>query len=519
MPASIQDQADARNNLAISLIDAGQLEQAVDACHQAIVLEPNFAEAHNNLAVALKKLGRLDEAITACTAAIALRPTYAEAHSNLGNALFETGRIEPAIVAYRRALDLKPDYLAALNNLGTALGKSGQFDEAIAAYESAIKLKPTVAEVHNNLGVALGGVGRLEEAIGAFRRAIQINNSYAEAWANLGAVLSDTGDGESALAACRQAIELRPDLAIAHSNYALILLRLGQYEIGWPEHEWRFKCNPRYRPRSFSQPRWDGGPLAGRTILLHAEQGWGDTIQFVRYAPLVAERGGRVILECQPELSQLFKGLRGVEQLMVLGDLLPPFDLHCPLLSLPAAMGTTVDSVPAEVPYLKADETAAASWRERLSVSGEKLKVGLVWAGRPTHTNDHNRSMRLSHFAPLSGIGNIVFYSLQKGSAAAQSGLELIDFAAELNDFSDTAALVSGLDLVIAVDTAVAHLAGAMGKPVWVLLPMSADWRWLTNREDSPWYPTMRLFRQRRWGDWDGVVEEVSAAPQKLATQ
>jgi tetratricopeptide (TPR) repeat protein len=407
-PPSVQDQADARNNLAISLIDAGRLEQAVAACHQAIVLEPNFAEAHNNLAVALKKLGRLDEAITACSAAIALRPTYAEAHSNLGNALFETGRIEPAITAYRRALDLKPDYLAALNNLGTALGKAGQFTEAIDAYTAAIKLKPDVAEVHNNLGVALGGIGRLDEAIDAFRRAIQINSGYAEAWANLGAVLCDSGDGESALAACRRAIELRPDLAIAHSNYALILLRLGHYELGWPEHEWRFKCNPKFRPRSFSQPRWDGSPLAGQTILLHAEQGWGDTIQFVRYAPLGAKRGSRVILECQPELIRLLGDLPGVEQLVPFGETLPPFDLHCPLLSLPAAMGTTLNSIPSDVPYLKATD----DWRNRLS--GDRMKIGLVWAGRPTHTNDHNRSMRLSHFSPLSGKYQISFFTVCK---------------------------------------------------------------------------------------------------------
>jgi tetratricopeptide (TPR) repeat protein len=508
-PPSVQDQADARNNLAISLIDAGRLEQAVLACHQAIVLEPNFAEAHNNLAVALKKLGRLDEAITACSAAIALRPTYAEAHSNLGNALFETGRIEPAITAYRRALDLKPDYLAALNNLGTALGKAGQFTQAIDAYTAAIKLKPDVAEVHNNLGVALGGIGRLDDAIGAFRRAIQINSGYAEAWANLGAVLCDSGDGESALAACRRAIELRPDLAIAHSNYALILLRLGHYELGWPEHEWRFKCNPKFRPRSFSQPRWDGSPLAGQTILLHAEQGWGDTIQFVRYAPLVASRGGRVILECQPELIRLLGNLPGVDQLVPFGQPLRPFDLHCPLLSLPAAIGTTLNSIPADVPYLHAN---SANWRERLNVIGNRLKVGLVWAGRPTHTNDHNRSMQLSHFSRLSEIPNVAFYSLQKGPAAAQTGLELIDFTTELNDFADTAALVGALDLVIAVDTAVAHLAGAIGKPVWVLLPMCADWRWMTERSDSPWYPTMRLFRQTRWGDWDQVVQNVARA-------
>ena len=264
----------------------------------------------------------------------------------------------------------------------------------------------------------------------------------------------------------------------------------------------------------FAQPPWDGSELNGKTVLLHAEQGLGDSIQFVRYVPMVRDRGGKVVLQCQPALSRLFTGLPGIDRVIKNGDPIPRFDAHCPLLSLPRAFGTTLDSIPASVPYLTADPAAALDWAKRLADRPGK-KVGIVWAGRAGYVGDRTRSLSLTTLAPLACASGITWYSLQKGYAAAQisdapQGMELIDRTAELNDFADTAALIANLDLVISVDTAVAHLAGAMGKSVWTLLPYAPDWRWLLNRDDSPWYPTMRLFRQQRPGDWGEVIQRIA---------
>jgi hypothetical protein len=437
-----------------------------------------------NLGVVFKDQGKVDEAIACYRRALQLKPDYAEAHTNLGTALCDQGRLDESIACHRRALHLKPDSGATYNNLGGALRKQGKFDEATAAFQSAVELAPDCPESHDNLAIALQEAGKFDEAIAASRRGL----------------------------------ELKPDFAAGHFSLACILLRMGDYARGWPEYEWRWRIKrPALAQRNFSQPMWVGGDLSGRRILLHTEQGCGDAIQCVRYAPLVAARGGKVIVECHPELYRLLQTLDGVDELVVRGRPLPPFDLHCPVMSLPLAFGTTVETIPNRVPYLHADPQRSGQWRARLAGDANRLKVGLVWAGNPDVKTDSERSMRLPALAPLGQAPGVSFYSLQKGPGAAQAkdplpGLKLINYTNELQDFADTAALISQLDLVISVCTSVTHLAGALGRPVWTLLSYAPDWRWLVGREDSPWYPTMRLFRQKARGDWDEVARRVAEA-------
>jgi len=335
--------------------------------------------------------------------------------------------------------------------------------------------------------------------------------------------LKDKGLLDEAIAADRQAIAINPNFAEGHFNLGIALLECGDFEQGWPEYEWRQKCSEFNASfRRFSQPLWSGEEFRGRTILLHAEQGLGDTIQFIRYLPMLVRRGGRVLVEVQPALMGLLRQMRGVHQWIPRGEPLPGFDVQCPLLSLPRLFATTVRTIPADVPYLLADPALVESWRQNLSTNVPGIKVGLAWAGNPEHKRDAMRSISLDRLAPLASVRGATFISLQKGGSALQSdqppeGLRLVNFSAELHDFADTAALMANLDVVIAVDTAIAHLAGAMGKPVWTLLPFAPDWRWLVDRKDSPWYPSMRLFRQPRIGDWGTVIGSVAGRLESLA--
>jgi tetratricopeptide (TPR) repeat protein len=506
------------SNLGNALKNKGQLDEAIAAYRQAIALNPNLSEAHNNLGVTLKEKGQLDEAIAALRQAIALNPNLSEANTNLGIALQDKGQLDEAIAAHRRVIAGNPTLPEARYNLGNALQDKRQLDEAIAAYRQAIALRPNYAEAHSNLGNALRDKGQLDEAIAAHRRAIALNPSLAEGHSNLGIALKDKGQLDEAMAAFRQAISVRPNYAEAHVNLSLSLLTSGYFQQGWEEHEWRWKCREFPSPRRhFAQGQWDGSPLEDRTLLLHAEQGVGDAIQFIRYLPLVAQRGGKIIIECHTALQRLFRTVAANCQVVVPSQSLPAFDLHCPLLSLPRVFGTNLGNIPNTVPYLRADAEDARRWQDRLAGHSSIVKVGLGWAGNPAHKNDRNRSMKLARLAPLGQAPGVRFFSLQKGAAATEAktppaGMELVDWTQELKDFADTAALIANLDLVIAVDTAVAHLAGAMGKPVWTLLPYAADWRWMLERRDSPWYPTMRLFRQPYGGDWDSVIARVVEA-------
>ena len=419
-----------------------------------------------------------------------------------------------------------PGYAVAHANLGCALFSLGRFEEAEARHEAALRLEPDYPDALSNLGNALLAQGRFEEAVAAFRAALRLRPDYAEAHANLGAALRDTGDIPEALLHCEAAIELQPGRPDARFNRALALLTAGRYAEGWAEHEHRLAL-PHYPRRDLGCPQWQGEPLAGRRILLHAEQGLGDTLQFVRYAPLVAARGGRVILEVQKPLVGLLARMEGVAEVVACGEELPGFDLHCPLMSLPHAFGTTIETIPACAPYLAPDPDLVARWAALLPSSMGK-RVGLVWAGSPraneprNHYADRRRSLHLRSLAPLAAIPGVEFVSLQLGPRAAEAqsppaGMAVLDLTAGIADFDDTAALVAGLDLVIAVDTSVAHLAGALGKPVWLLSRFDACWRWLAGREDSPWYPGLRLFRQERPGEWGPVIARVAAELARFA--
>jgi tetratricopeptide (TPR) repeat protein len=543
------DYTEVHFDLGIALQEQGALDEAVSSYRRALQLLPNYPEAHNNLGNALAKQGKPDEAAACYQQALRLQPDYAEAHTNLGNALVNQGRPAEAEASYRRALQLRPDYTEAHYNLGVALANQERPVEAEACYRRALQLRPDYAEAHNNLGVALinqerpaeaeacyrrvlqlrpddaeahsnlgnalAKQGKLSEAEASYRRALQLRPDYAEAHSNLGVALANQGRLGGAEASYRRALQFRPGDAEAHKNLGIALLLLGDFERGWPEYEWRWKCKE-LSHLSFPKSPWDGSPLAGRTILLHAEQGLGDTLQFIRYAPLVMDRGGRVVVACQRPLIRLLASCPGIDQLIAKGEALPSFDIHAPLLSLPRIFSTTLSYIPAEVPYLRADDVLVEHWRRELGPI-PSLKIGIAWQGRVEHPGDRHRSFRLAQFAPLSRLAGVRLFSLQKGPGTEQlremaDGFDVTDLGSRLDDFGDTAAVMKNLDLVITADSSPAHLAGALGVPVWVALPYASDWRWLLEREDSPWYPTMRLFRQSRWGDWDGVFDRIAGA-------
>ncbi|MGD0460888.1 MAG: tetratricopeptide repeat protein [Tepidisphaeraceae bacterium] len=515
--AARPDSADALHLLGTLNAQRGQMDAAIELIQRAIAISPIVPDYHSNLALILHQTGRADEAIAAAQQAVKLKPDFAAAHFNLARWLHEESRLDEALAAYRQATRFDPRHVLAHNNLGIALREKGLFDQAIASFRQALSLRPDLAEIQNNLANALRDNGSPHEAIDLYHRALALRPDLAVTHNNLGIAFYNTCQPDQAIAAYRQALQLAPDYAEVHHNLATAFLIKGDFNHGLPEYEWRWRWKGMAPQRpEYSKPRCEAAAFNGKTILLHFEAGFGDTIQFVRYAPMVAARGARVILDCQPELIRLLRTLPGIDQLVPAGAPLPPFDERCGLLSLPLVFGTTLESIPAPIPYLKPDPELTAKWADRLPPSGE-LKVGIVWAGNPIHTKDRTRSLRLSMLAPLAKVPRIQFYNLQKGPSAAQltdspHPLHLIDFAPELTDFADTAALIANLDLVIASDTAVAHLAGAIGKPLWLLLPFAPDWRWLLNRDDTPWYPTMRLFRQSTLGDWPGVMERVAQA-------
>lgn len=507
------ESAQVHSNLGGALKALGRNEESLAACRCALEIDPNFAEAHNNLGNVLRATGQPDIAMVAFRRAIEIKPDFAEAHNNLGNALRAIHAFDDALASFRRALAIRPAYAAAENNMGAALKAMGRLEAAIAAYRRALDVEPNNADARYNLGNALLASDAADEAIAAFRRVVELNPTFAEAHNNLGSALQAQGNIDDAIAAFRAARDIDPDYGDARQNLGMALLLTGDFANGWAEYQWRWRASDFSSPvRGFPQPVWDGSDLAGRTILLHAEQGLGDTIQFARYAPLVAARGGRVVLECSHALAQLMTGVGGVDEVVVSGDLLPAFETHCPLVELARIFGASPGTIPADVPYIEIDPGTAAAWSERFSaVPG--LKVGLAWAGNPKHKNDRNRSVALDHFASLTRTRRVSFFSLQvgprSGDLAHLGGHRIDDLSPLLTDFTQTAGAVGCLDLLITVDTAVAHLAGALGQPTWLLLPSVPDWRWLLERDDSPWYPSMRLYRQGGPGDWEPVIERV----------
>jgi len=510
--------------LALVMMSRGDWARAVELFERALRRRPEMVAAHLGLGSALTAQGKRLEAEAAFERSLALDPQNLEALNNLGNSRLVRRRFTEAATAFRRALAINPRLPELHNNLGNALQGEKKPDEAIGAFREAIALKPDFPEAHSNLGNMLKAQNQLPEAVAAYRRALELRPGYIEALNNLGNALHASGLSSEAIATYRRSQALQPAQGDAYFYESLVHLALGDLAKGFAEYEGRWKSDLRAGRRDFPQPLWLGEPaLTGRTLLLHAEQGLGDTLQFVRYAALAVERGATVVLEVQPALQSLLSRFPGVQAVVAKGDPLPAFDLHCPLLSLPHAFRTTLETIPARAPYLSAAAERVAHWRSRLPRGPRgRPRVGLVWAGNPNHNNDRNRSVPLALLRPLFAPGSADFYSLQKDERSADerqlaAALGMVDLAPELGDFDDTAAALAELDLVISVDTSVAHLAGALGRPVWVLLPLNPDWRWLLRRGDSPWYPSMRLFRQERAGDWTRPVAELAAGLAGLA--
>jgi Tfp pilus assembly protein PilF len=461
---------------AAALQQAGDLEAAVEAYREAISLDPQSPIGYNSLGQIFASLKDLDTALIFFNAAVALAPGSPEIHNNLATLHLKQDNLELAATHFQQAASLSPRNPIYPNHLGQVLLAQGDTAGAEASIRHALALDPACAEAYVNLG---------------YLHSLQLQFAQAEA-------------------SYRQAIALKPDLAQVHVNLSQLLLRLGNFSEGWAEHEWRWQWKEFPSPRrAFSQPQWRGEPVSSTTIFLHAEQGFGDTIQFLRYVPLLAARGGTIVLEVHPELRQIAATLPGVTTLIARGDPIPSFDLHCPLMSLPLAFGTTLETIPATTPYLAVTRPAPV-W----IAPSSHLKVGLVWAGSPKNVIDAKRSLTLDALRPIFEVPRVSFYSLQLGAAASNLFVGSLPANA---DFADTAAAIAALDLVITVDTAVAHLAGALGKPVWILLPALPDWRWLLDRDDSPWYPSARLFRQTRPGQWASVIDQVAAALANLA--
>jgi tetratricopeptide (TPR) repeat protein len=507
------DDFDALHLLGLLNMDCGRLPEALRLIGAALRANARSADALANYGLVLQQLGRYQEALAAYDKALALRPAYAEVLNNRGNALKRLGRLDQALAAYQRALAHKPDYVDALYNHGTALLDLGRTAEALADFGRVLALKPGHAETLANRGSALLKLSRPEDALASFEAALARQPDRPEVISNCGCALLRLARYEDALACFQRALTIDANHADAHFNEGVARLMLGDFRAGWRKYQWRWETKDfaKHR-RDFAAPLWLGDePIVGKTILLHAEQGFGDAIQFVRYAPLVARRGAKVVLELHPGLEPLLANLDAVAQVVTRGEALPPHDLQCPLMSLPLALRTERDTIPWEGPYIAASPQQVELWRQRLPPAP---RIGLAWSGRPTHDNDLNRSLALETLAPLLELPGLHWVSLQRHlhrEAASTLGNwpSLVHFGEEL-DFANTAAVVSLVDLVISVDTAVAHLAGAMGKPVWIMLSQPADFRWMEQRSDTPWYPTARLFRQPRLGDWASVIARVA---------
>jgi Flp pilus assembly protein TadD len=483
--------------------------------------------AHYRLGNALLQLNRPKEAEPAYRACLRVQPGHVEALVNLGFALGEQDRLDEAKSCYEQALTLRPDLAEVHHNLANVLREQKKFDEALVRYREALRLKPDYAKAHINLGVALAARGEVELAVRYLREGVRLQPEVAEGHNSLGAALCAQGRLDEAGAEYEESLRLKPDYAEAHWNRALVRLLQGDFERGWPEYEWRWKC-PRTKPLpAFDRPCWDGSPRPGGTLLLYAEQGLGDTLQFIRYVPQIKARVEKVVVQCQEALLPLLARTPGIDALVGHGARPPAFDVYAPLLSVPALLHTTLETIPTEIPYLFADPGLVEHWRRQLApVSG--LRVGITWQGSTQHPWDRHRSVPLNYFEPLAGIEGVRLIGLQRGPGAEQlkslgGAFPILDLG-ELVDqtsgpFMDTAAILHHLDLVVTVDTALAHLAGGLGVPTWLALHYTPDWRWLLDREDSPWYPTLRLFRQTSQGDWAGVFRRLAEALGPLAVR
>jgi Flp pilus assembly protein TadD len=519
------DSADAHNGLGVALHELGRSAEAERGYRAALAIEPDFAEAHNNLGNALKDLGRLKEAEESYRRALALKPYYADAHGNLGLVLLDLAQFEEAEQSFRRLLGLKPDSADAHNGLGIALHELGRNREAEQSYRQALTLQPKLTEAHVNLGNVLQDLGQVNEAELSYRRALALDPDNAAAQYNLAIWLLELGKIEEAESRTRRALALKPGDPRASLNYAWLRLLQGDYESGFQYYESRFEGGgrrngprvPTLQAKLGGVPRWQGENLQNKRLLVWTEQGFGDSLMMMRYLQGLKNRGvGHLTVSCDPALDRIMQTIAAVDRVLSTPEpvQLSEFDCHCPIMSLPLLFQTRLESIPAEVPYLRVPAELRSKWARKLADKAAP-KVGLVWAGGKLLQADARRSIALQRFSPLLDVTGPVFVSLQKGEEGDQlrkSGLRMLDWIDECQDFLDTAALIEQLDLVIGVDTAVVHLTGALGKPVWLLNRFDGEWRWLLDREDSPWYPTARIFRQTKPDEWDEVIARVALA-------
>ncbi len=510
--------ADTLYILGMASYKTGRNEVAERMIRRALAVNPLQPFYHFNLSNVLRALNRNDESMASLERSLELKPDLVDALYNLGNARLSQEKLEEAGVLYRRALALKPNYTEALCNLGGVCRKQGKLEEAADNFEKALRLAPDNADLHCNLGDALHAQGKVAEAVEFYMRTLALNPEHSKACNCLCNAHFDLGNLAESVHWCERTLALKPDFGDALMNQCLLQLLLGDYANGWRNYEVRWKV---YTPRLFNEPLWLGAPLNGAAILLYAEQGLGDSLQFLRYAPMVAAVGGKVILDLPPNLHRLAKQTPGITALAGNGEPLPPFACRCPLMSLPLAFGTTVETIPARVPYLFAPpdalQTAAA-----LQWPSEGLRVGIAWTGNPAHPKNRSRSVPLDLLASLFDLEGVHFYSLQMGPPEAElvaRKTRAVDLEPFTKDMADTAAQMMQMDLILSIDTSIAHLAGALGRPLWVMLNKVPDWRWLLEREDCPWYPTARLLRQPRQGDWHAVIERVRAELTELAAR
>jgi tetratricopeptide (TPR) repeat protein len=512
------------NTLGIVFEALGNYEQAIIAYRRALSIRPDYADAYHNMAIALQSQGQYVAAVNKCKQALSFRPNDAHVYNTMAFSLEKQQLYKQAIDNYQRAIQLKPDFVEAYNHLGVVLNKQGRSVEASENFKTALSYDPDYAEVYSNLGIALKEQEQFSEAIASFKQALQLDPDFAEAYYNLANSLRDEGCCREAINHYKKAIHLKPDYAQAHWNLSLTHLLCGNYIEGWSQYRWRRNADLKILTdyHCTGKLRWDGSSFKNQRLLVHYEQGLGDNIQFVRYLPMAKARGGTVIFETLKPLIGLLQGFPGIDELIEYnpGKICSlEYDVYTSLLDMPNIFTTTVETIPVDVPYIFADPVKSEYWRNR--ISGPGYKVGIVWAGSPEHGNDRYRSCSLRDFAPLMEIDNLQLYGLQKGRAADQMDelagtMPVINISKYFDDLTDTAAVIESLDLVISVDTCVLHLSGAMGKPTWALLPYAPEWRWMLNRQDSPWYPGMKLFRQKRWRDWNNVFQCVAGELQNI---
>ncbi|MBW8016760.1 MAG: tetratricopeptide repeat protein [Planctomycetes bacterium] len=504
------------NTLGLLLEEVGQTEKALNCYKTALAIKPDYAEAHHNIAIINLTAGDFETACENAKKAVTAAPAFAQAYNTLGYCRQQLGHLRDAAVLFQKAAELKPDYAEAYNHLGVLLTDQSNYIEAVNAFQKAIYIDPEYAELYNNMAIAKKGLCAFDEAIENYRKASEMDPAFYQAFNNLANSLRDKGRCAEAIENYTRAIEINPNYADAYWNRSLAMLLSDDLAEGFSQYQWRREPSLGIvtYPHTYDKPRWDGRPINGKTLLIHYEQGFGDNIQFIRYLPKLKELGATVLFEARKPMLDLLKDFPGIDRLVEAkpqSGVTEDFDFYAALMDLPAIFQTTLETIPASIPYLFADKDKSEKWKDIIGEAG--YKVGIVWAGKPTHGNDANRSCKLNNFAPISKIDGVKLFSLQKGDAAkqiAQFGIEIENVADYLENFADTAAAIENLDLVISVDTAVLHLAAAMGKPTWALIQFSPDWRWLLNRSDSPWYPTLKLFRQKKYADWKEVFKEVT---------